>query len=198
MSPVIRRHVSTTRHSSPVTHPAVTSSITQLSITSKATVLVQVSAMKIHLCCALMFLQLVASLRQDARSLRARATVLDTLAGGAKLATGLHDERGLAKKVTTTVAVRVVEPQQIVCADGVTATDASGKCCGVGETTVNGVCCPAGVTAVASINRQCCAPGQIAVPNVLGNTFCCPPWVRVADTLGNCCDAPVDGRQFCD
>jgi hypothetical protein len=37
---------------------------------------------------------------------------------------------------------------QVVCAAGVTATDSTGKCCGVGETTVNGFCCPAGVTAV--------------------------------------------------
>jgi hypothetical protein len=146
--------------------PAVTSSITQLSISSRAIVCVQVAAMKIHLCFAIMFLQLVASVRQDARSLLARATVLETSAGGAKLATG-HDERGLAKKVTTTVAVRVVEPTQIVCADGVTATDASGKCCGVGETTVNGICCPPGVTAVDGAGK-CCQPGQIFVTSIFG------------------------------
>jgi hypothetical protein len=54
---------------------------------------IQVSAMKIHLCFAIMFFQLAASLRQDAKSLRSRtAAVLDTPAGGAKPKAD-HDER---------------------------------------------------------------------------------------------------------
>jgi hypothetical protein len=144
--------------------------------------------MKIHLCFATMFFQLVASLREDATSLRLRATVLDMPAGGAKPKAG-HDERGLAKKVTTTVAVRVVEPTQVGCADGVTM-DSLGNCCGVGETTVGGFCCAAGVTAVNSFQR-CCQPGQLAAPSMFGFRYCCPPDTNVASSYGTCCPASV-------
>jgi hypothetical protein len=140
--------------------------------------------MKIHLCFASMFFQLVASLREDATSLRLRATVLDTPAGGAIPKAG-HDERGLAKKVTTTVAVRVVEPTQVGCADGVTM-DSLGNCCGVGETTVGGFCCAAGVTAVNSFQR-CCQPGQTAASTPSGFQVCCAPGTTAADNKANCC-----------
>jgi hypothetical protein len=130
--------------------------------------------MKIHLCFATMFFQLVASLREDAMSLRLRATVLDTPAGGAKPKAGLHDERGLAKKVTTTVEVRVVEPAQVGCADGVTM-DSLGNCCGVGETTVGGICCPPvslrsiafkAVANQASSRRLACSDSDTAAPQI--------------------------------
>jgi hypothetical protein len=149
--------------------------------------------MKIHFCLVIMFFQLVASVRSEAKSsLRTRATaVANSMDDG-------HDERDLgAKKVTTTVAVNVVQPQQ-VCPDGV-SMDSSGKCCGVGETTVNGVCCPAGVTAASSYNGQCCAPGQIAASNMWGSTFCCPPETKVTAHDGKCCDASVTvAKLFCE
>jgi hypothetical protein len=106
--------------------------------------------------CFIMFFQLVASLRMDAKSsLRSlRATVLDTptaAAGGgggegAKPQHELDEQRSLGKKkvVTTTVAVNVVGPPQTVCQEGATM-DSYGKCCGAGETITNGVCCPVGV-----------------------------------------------------
>jgi hypothetical protein len=134
--------------------------------------------MKIHLCIVITFFQLAASLRQDDRSLRG-FTDVDTK--------NKDGERGY---VVPTSAVTVVEPKQ-ACADGVTATDSAGKCCGIGEMTVNGVCCPAGVTAVASISGQCCAPGQIAAPNLFGFTFCCPPDSKVASSSGTCCNASI-------
>jgi hypothetical protein len=160
--------------------------------------------MKVHLCFAIMFFQLAASLRQDAKSLRSRATaILDTPAG-AKHKDG-HDQRSLAaKKVTTTVAVKVVEPQQIVCPDGFTM-DTFGKCCNsrVGETILNGVCCPAGVMTVASSNGslsqwKCCAPGQIAALDSIGFSFCCPPDAVIASRDGKCCDSVAAANGLCE
>jgi hypothetical protein len=154
--------------------------------------------MKIHFCFVVMFFQLVASLRSEARSsLRSRATVLNTATGGANPTEGQNERDLRAKKVvTTTVVVNVVQPQQ-ACPDGVNM-DSSGKCCGVGETTVNGVCCPADVTVISSFNRQCCVPGQIAVANFFGHTFCCPPQAVVASNDGKCCDAAVAEKLYCD
>jgi hypothetical protein len=188
------------RHPKP-NHPIVTHKQTNgqfcshLSTSSKAIVFVQVSAMKIHFCFVIMFFQLVASLRSEAKaSLRLRSTA------GAKPKAG-HDERDLAKtKVVTAkaVTVNVVEPQQIVCPGGAPA-DSSGKCCGVGETTMNGVCCPVGVTATSSYYGQCCAPGQIAASNMWGYTFCCPPETKVTSHEGKCCDASVTvAKLFCE
>jgi hypothetical protein len=165
--------------------------------------------MKIHLCFAVMFFQLAASLRHDTKLLRSRATVLDTPAGGVKPKAG-HDERGLGKTkvVTTTVLVKEVQPQQIVCPAGFTM-DTLGKCCntGAGETILSGVCCPAGVTAVASPNGKqwnCCAPGQIAAPTwmdygvrVEGASLCCPP-DTVVSYAGKCCNVAQYCKGECD